>query len=322
MLIEEYSESGSVCRIPGICVTADGTVLLVYECRSEHSDWAKIDIAIRRSADGGKTFSERNTVVHGNGKTVNNPVLISDSDKVLLIWQEEYYRTFIAESFDDGITFINKTELTEQLRKVNFDYTVIACGPGHGVAFEKGKYVVPLWMAKNENPHAHHPSVFSVMCSEDGGKHWKVADILSDNELIDPSEASVVMLDNGKFLLNIRNENPIQRRYLSLFDSDKMTFDNIGFCDTLPDPTCFAGTVSDGKTIYYSGCDDTKERINLKVKISRDNGKTFSKGELISEFGGYSDIAISNDGRRLFIFYEMCRGDKIELRFSKITFLY
>ena len=205
MLIEKsMAESGRVCRIPGICVTDKGTILIVYECRSELGDWAKIDIGLRRSVDGGNTFSECSIVVYGKGKTVNNPVLISDSDKVLLIWQEEYYRTFISESYDDGITFINKTELTEQLRKVNFDYTVIACGPGHGIAYGSGRYAVPLWMAKNEDPHSHHPSVFSVMCSEDGGRHWNIADILPDNKLINPSEASAVVLPDGRLLLNIR----------------------------------------------------------------------------------------------------------------------
>lgn len=319
MLIEKYAaDSGRVCRIPGICVTEKGTVLLVYECRSGHSDWAEIDIGLRRSEDGGKTFSECGTVVHGNGKTVNNPVLISDADKVLLIWQEEYYRTFISESYDDGITFINKTELTEQLRNVNYDYTVIACGPGHGIAFGNGRYAVPLWMAKNEDPHAHHPSVFSVMCSEDGGRHWRTADILSDDKLTDPSEASAVVLSDGRLLLNIRNENPVQRRYLALFDSETMSFENKGFCDTLPDPTCFAGMASDGKTVYYSGCDDTEDRINLKLKVSRDNGRTFSESRLISEFGGYSDMAVSNDGQELYVFYEMCEGDRIELHFQTI----
>lgn len=318
MIIEEYRpESGGICRIPGICTTASGAVLITYECRSDHSDWAKIDIAVRRSADGGKTFSEQYIAVPGSGKTVNNPVLIADEDKVLLLWQEEYFRTFIAESYDDGRTFTNKTELTEQLRKVNFNYTVIACGPGHGVCFGKGKYAVPLWMAKNEDPHAHHPSVFSVACSEDGGKHWKAADVLADDDLIDPSEASVVVLKNGKLLLNIRSENPVQRRYLSLFDPEKMQFSPLGFCPTLPDPTCFAGMVSDGDTIYYAGCDDTADRINLKIKVSRDDGKTFIPFRTVSAAGGYSDLALSKDGQKLYIFYEKGEGESMELCFER-----
>ena len=319
MIIEEYRPESGVCRIPGICVTASGAVLLVYERRSDRSDWAKIDIALRRSDDGGKTFSERYIAVPGSGKTVNNPVLISDEDKVLLLWQEEYFRTFMAVSRDDGITFAEQTELTEQIRKVSFDYTVVACGPGHGVRFGKGKYAVPLWMAKNEDPHAHHPSVFSVMCSGDGGKNWRIADVLAEDGLSDPSEASVVATENGRLLLNIRNENPVKRRYLSLFDPAEMIFEPIGFCDALPDPTCFAGMVSDGKTIYYSGCDDTAERTDLKIKISRDGGKTFVPYRTVSAAGGYSDLALSGDGGELYIFYEKSEEDRMELCFDRFA---
>ena len=239
MLIEEYRpEHNSVCRIPGICVTPAGTILIVYECRHERSDWAKIDIALRRSVDGGKSFSEKKIIVHGNGKTVNNPVLIADIDKVVLLWQEEYKRTFIAESFDDGISFINKTELTGQLKRSDYDYSVIACGPGHGVAYGKGKYIVPVWMAKNENPHAHRPSRFSAIRSTDGGKTWSMAELLEADGLTDPSEASAVLLESGKVLLNTRNENPVQKRYLTYFDPKTLCFEKLGFSDTLTDPTC------------------------------------------------------------------------------------
>lgn len=316
MLIEKFSpELNSVCRIPGICVTAAGTILIVYECRCERSDWAKIDIALRRSVDGGKSFSERKIIVHGKGKTVNNPVLIADADKTLLLWQEEYKRTFIAESFDDGISFINKTELTEQLKRSDYAYTVIACGPGHGVACGKGKYIVPVWMAKNENPLAHHPSRFSAIRSTDGGKTWSMAELLETDGLIDPSEASAVMLENGKILFNIRNENPAQKRFLSNFDTETLRFEKLGFCESLTDPTCYAGMTGGAGNIFYSGCDDKEERVKLKIKQSADNGRTFFDKCLISQSGGYSDIALSKDGSELYVFYEKCEGESIELHF-------
>lgn len=319
MLIEKYSpELNSVCRIPGICVTPAGTILIVYECRCERSDWAKTDIALRRSVDGGKSFSKKKIIVHGGGKTVNNPVLIADAGKTLLLWQEEYKRTFIAESFDDGISFINKTELTEQLKRSDYAYTVIACGPGHGVAYGKGKYIVPVWMAENENPHAHHPSRFSALRSVDGGKSWSMAELLDAEGLTDPSEASAVLLENGKVLLNIRNENPVQKRYLTYLDPETLQFEKPGFCESLTDPTCYAGMTGGAGNIFYSGCDDEEERINLKIKQSTDSGRTFRNKRLISLCGGYSDIALSKDGSELYVFYEKCEGESIELHFCTV----
>src|SRR5260221_13646905 len=45
-------------HIPGIVVTAKGTVLAWCEARKKGSDWDAIDILMRRSTDGGKTWAE------------------------------------------------------------------------------------------------------------------------------------------------------------------------------------------------------------------------------------------------------------------------
>ena len=51
MLIEKNNTEYAVCRIPGLVRTESGTLLCYYECRSDLSDWARIDIKIRRSTD-------------------------------------------------------------------------------------------------------------------------------------------------------------------------------------------------------------------------------------------------------------------------------
>ena len=44
-------------RIPGVVVTAKGTVLAYCEARKNSaSDWGQIDVMMRRSADGGRTW--------------------------------------------------------------------------------------------------------------------------------------------------------------------------------------------------------------------------------------------------------------------------
>ena len=49
--------SGRAIRIPGIVVLDDGTLLTCNECR-QGDDWSAIDIGLRRSTDGGRTWEE------------------------------------------------------------------------------------------------------------------------------------------------------------------------------------------------------------------------------------------------------------------------
>src|SRR6185437_15578703 len=64
-------------RIPGIVVTKRGTVLVYNEARrNSGNDWATIDIVMRRSTDGGATFSPAQVVAHAPTPVTRNPVAI------------------------------------------------------------------------------------------------------------------------------------------------------------------------------------------------------------------------------------------------------
>ncbi len=57
-LFESGKDGYALYRIPGIVVTAKGTVLAYCEARkSDKGDWGTIDILLRRSTDGGKTLA-------------------------------------------------------------------------------------------------------------------------------------------------------------------------------------------------------------------------------------------------------------------------
>src|SRR6185503_10317824 len=63
-------------RIPGVLVTKRGTVLAYCEARrTGKSDWDAIDIMLRRSADGGKTWSAMQRIADVPGPKSKNPVL-------------------------------------------------------------------------------------------------------------------------------------------------------------------------------------------------------------------------------------------------------
>src|SRR5690242_19461784 len=59
-VFEAGTDDYAIYRIPAIVTTAKGTVLVFCEARrTGKSDWDTIDIYLRRSTDGGKTFSPR-----------------------------------------------------------------------------------------------------------------------------------------------------------------------------------------------------------------------------------------------------------------------
>ena len=58
-LFQAGTEGYALYRIPGIVITARGTVLVYCEARKDSPrDWGHIDLVYRRSTDGGKSFAQ------------------------------------------------------------------------------------------------------------------------------------------------------------------------------------------------------------------------------------------------------------------------
>lgn len=65
-------------RIPGLVVTAKGTLLAYAEARkTDRGDWGTINIVLRRSTDGGKTWSTPAFPAQVDGPKQKNPVALA-----------------------------------------------------------------------------------------------------------------------------------------------------------------------------------------------------------------------------------------------------
>src|SRR5688500_15545428 len=245
-------------RIPGVVVGAKGTVLAYCEARkTSASDWDQIDVMMRRSADGGRTWGPPRKVVEPPadarknpvaaaqklGKpgeiTVNNPVAIADrGGAVHFLYCVEYARCFYVRSDDDGETFNVPVEVTatfEALRP-RYDWKVIATGPGHGIQLKSGRLLVPVWLSTGTGGHAHRPSAVSVIYSDDAGQNWKRGDIVSNHPepLLNPSETAAAQLADGRVMLNIRSESKARRRAVSFSKDGATGWTRPTFQDDLP----------------------------------------------------------------------------------------
>lgn len=338
-------------RIPGLIVTRRGALLAYAEARrTGRGDWDAIDIVLKRSTDGGQTWTEQRKIAeiagasrnpaaareasrNQNGQaglTYNNPVAIADRTGVAhFLFCLEYARCFYLRSTDDGATFSPPVEITsafEQFRK-EYDWKVIATGPTHGIQLRSGRLVAPVWLSTSTGKSAHHPSDNAVIYSDDHGKTWKAGGFVGHNsaELVDPSEAVLVELSDGRVMFNSRSESNAQRRAVSFSKNGATGWTKPVFHDQLVEPICAASMVrlsappqrsrllfANPHNLTRADGDATpgksRERKNLSVKLSYDEGATWPINKAIEPgSSGYSDLAVGADGT-IYCLYESPRS--------------
>jgi len=325
VLFERDSGGYMLYRIPGIVVTRTGTILAYAEARkSDRSDWHASDIILRRSTDGGRTWSAAAVIGAmpevfpknpaavakklglgpGAGVTYNNPVAIADRNgAVHFLFCVEYMRAFYMRSDDDGKSFSKPVEITPAFAgfRRNWPWVVLATGPGHGIQLKNGRLLVPVWLSLGSGGGAHGESVTSAIYSDNHGVTWKAGEIAVPNteETASPNETSAVQLADGRVMLNVRSPSKAQRRIVVYSKDGVRHWSTPVFHQQLPEPVCFASMVrlGKGRLLYVSPDSGGRERKNLTVRVSYDEGTTWSVKRVVeSGPSAYADLAMLPDG--------------------------
>jgi sialidase-1 len=271
-LFEAGKDGYALYRIPGMVVTAKGTVLAYCEARKDaKGDWGPMDVLMRRSTDSGKTFSAPKAIVEVKGElpvnplavaqnldkpgdnTVNNAVAFVDhkTGAVHFLYCLEYMRCFYMRSDDDGVTWTEAVDITDTFEKFrsDYDWKILATGPAHGIQLKTGRLVVPVWLSTGTGGHAHRPSVTSTIYSDDHGKTWQRGDIAVPNtdEWVYPNETVIVELVNGMVMLNVRSESKKHRRIIVQSRDGATKWSKPRYDEALLEPICM------GSIVRYSG---------------------------------------------------------------------
>ncbi len=301
------SEGYPSIRIPAVIVTRTGTVLAFAEGRMRPADQAENDIILKRSTDGGLTWSPLK-VLHEDGvHSLNNPTVVQErnSGRVFLWYQRipghlkehskntatglegpDIYRNFMVTSDDDGLTWSAPQDVTATTKRPD-RATTIASGPGIGIQLRRGPHRGRLIIPFNEGPYGiwQNYAVFS----DDAGKTWTYGDDVpgamvpdgKGGERSQINEVQMVELADGSVFLNSRQFAGAKVRRSAVSQDGGRTWSAVQEIPDLPDPSCMASTIRDvfpdgtipGR-LYHSGPDSTK-RERGTLYLSQDEGKTW-----------------------------------------------
>ena len=304
-------------RIPASVVTTKGTLLAFCEGRKKsRSDTGDIDLVIKRSSDGGKSWSSMSVVWDDGLNTCGNPCPVVDRDTgtihLLLTWNsgkiheskiksgfgEDSRRVFVSHSTDDGKTWTKPKEITAATKKK--DWTWYATGPGAGIQLEKGKHAGRLVIPCDHKLQAHGDRSFRshVIYSDDHGKTWHLGGIAPKAMV---NECEVVELSDDRLLLNMRNyDKSIWARQVCFSKDGGLSWQNQRHDKKLIEPICQASirrlrwpAEERPGVILFSNPASKNKRDKLTIRASYDDGATWKHSrELHSGGSAYSCLVI------------------------------
>jgi hypothetical protein len=318
-------------RIPAVTTTARGTILAFAEARKYNAKdpgekGQEIDLVLKRSADGGDTWSAMRVIEHsGKYWSSANPATVVDrsNGRVWVFYIRckpgrgtdaarpgtDDAANFVRWSDDDGLTWSEPIDQTFVARdRSDGRWGISVPGPGGAVQDRKGRLIVPMWR--------YAPWGNFVLLSEDHGRTWHRCSLVQPPQGGD--EDQLVELSDGRLLLDIRQQSGPHRWTATSADGGRTwSPPQAGQPAT---PVCCAI-----KRYTLQSAGDDRDRLlwtgpkgpgrnGLVVRTSYDEGRTFTSERLISAGpAAYSDLTVLKD-KSIGVFWE--RGDYKFLTFT------
>jgi sialidase-1 len=290
-------------RIPSLCVTPGGTLLAFAEAR--RFDWCRardwqnrnhdeVDCVMKRSTDGGKTWSGQEVILQrGNSYEARDPSPVVDRETgdVFLMVRGPY----IVRIGNEGKSWSEPRSLRGVLGKGMDGFTH---GPGQGIQLRRGSYkgrlMVPFYTG----------GTAGLIYSDDHGKNWKIGASIEPGRV----EPQVIELEDGRILMNSRNQTDKPGRLISVSHDGGTSFREHYTDEQLTSHTCQAslirynrpGEMATGKKepVLFCGPGENRSRRNFRLHVSYDECESWVNSPVIySGHTAYSGMAVLPDGQ-------------------------
>ncbi|MGW2103910.1 exo-alpha-sialidase [Streptomyces olivaceoviridis] len=351
VLFKAAQDPGYACfRIPAVVRTADGALLAFAEGRVLNcGDAADIDIVLKRSTDGGRTWGPLQVVNEGAGDTHGNPAPVVDR-VTGRVWLAQTYNTgrtdsagcsvpcdrtpHLQYSDDGGRTWSPPRDLSPEILPADWN-SWYATGPVHGIQLTRGRYAGRLVFGVNTETWdgsrvtANHAA---LIVSDDHGGHWRIGatdtwPVAADGTFRQkPSELTLAERGDGSVLVSGREQDgtDLGHRTQAVSRDGGGSF-TAPFRD-LPDlytPQVQGSLLQLGDRLLLACPGDPDRRRTMMIRSSYDGGRTWDgvdRGTVVTtDWSGYSDL-VRVDSGTVGLLYEGGAVDaRDEIRFARFT---
>jgi sialidase-1 len=327
-------------RIPAIVRAPNGSLLAFAEGRkSAGGDAGNIDILLKRSTDGGRTWSAQQVVWDDADNTCGNPCPVvdattgtvwlllthnlgTDHENAIITKKAKSTRTvWVTSSRDHGATWAAPTEITRTTKDPSWGW--YATGPGVGIQIKHGPHagrlVIPCDHSYDDPAGKVRGGPYEygshAIFSDDHGRTWQLGGVIRPK--VNECQVAELFDGRGTLLMDMRSYFSRSRRTHARSSDGGRTWSVPQDAPQLVEPVCQASLLRhEPNLLLFSNPADPKARVRLTVRASADDARTWRDvAELHAGPSAYSCL-VSLDAQTAGCLYE--RGDK--KAYEKITF--